>query len=69
MYYLISSAPLLIWPGRLQSETVAYWSWLVRAPHLLFGLLLGASLWYVSHRLYGNAGGYIALALYCFSPG
>jgi hypothetical protein len=30
--------------------------------------LLGASLWYVSRRLYGNPGGYIALALYCFSP-
>jgi len=30
--------------------------------------LLGASVWYVSRRLYGNAGGYIALALYCFSP-
>jgi hypothetical protein len=28
-----------------------------------------ASLWYVSRRLYGNQGGYIALTLYCFSPG
>ena len=35
----------------------------------VFGLLLGASLWYVARRLFGNAGGYIALALYCFSPG
>jgi hypothetical protein len=26
------------------------------------------SLWYVARRLYGNAGGYIALMLYCFSP-
>jgi hypothetical protein len=25
--------------------------------------------WYVSRRLFGNAGGYVALALYCFSPG
>ena len=32
------------------------------------GLLLGASLWYVARRLYGNLGGYIALGLYCFSP-
>jgi len=31
-------------------------------------LLLGGSLWYVARRLYGNAGGYIALALYVFSP-
>jgi hypothetical protein len=30
--------------------------------------MLGASLWYVARRLYGNAGGYIALALFCFSP-
>jgi hypothetical protein len=31
--------------------------------------LLGASLWYVARRLYGNAGGYTALSLFCFSPG
>jgi MFS family permease len=37
-------------------------------PYLFFGLMLGASLWYVARRLYGNAGGYIALTLYCFSP-
>src|SRR5437868_8446393 len=37
-------------------------------PYVVFGGLLGASVWYVSRRLYGNAGGYIALALYCFSP-
>ena len=42
---------------------------LAAAPYLVFGLLLGASLWYVSRRLFGNAGGYVALALYCFSPG
>jgi hypothetical protein len=35
---------------------------------LFFGLMLGASVWYVARRLYGNAGGYIALALYCSSP-
>ena len=28
----------------------------------------GASLWYVARRLYGNFGGFIALALYTFSP-
>src|SRR6516225_1009083 len=41
---------------------------LIRLPFLLSGLLLGASLWYVARRLYGNLGGYIALGLYCFSP-
>lgn len=32
------------------------------------GALLGWSLWHVARRLYGNSGGYIALALYSFSP-
>ena len=41
---------------------------LIRLPFLVSGLLLGASLWYVARRLYGNFGGYIALGLYCFSP-
>lgn len=38
---------------------------LIRSPFILFGLWLGAALWWVSRRLYNNAGGYIALALYC----
>jgi 4-amino-4-deoxy-L-arabinose transferase-like glycosyltransferase len=42
--------------------------WLARVPFILFGALLGASLWYVARRLYGNAGGYVALLLYVFSP-
>ncbi|MGC2198447.1 MAG: hypothetical protein WA628_27495 [Terriglobales bacterium] len=69
LWYLISSAPLLVWPGHFHSETLPYWGWLARLPHLAFGALLGASLWYVSRRLYGNEGGFIALTLYCFSPG
>ena len=40
----------------------------IRLPFLVAGFLLGASLWYVARRLYGNVGGYIALALYAFSP-
>ena len=44
------------------------WRWSARLPFMAIGLLLGASLWYVSRRLYGNAGGYIALTLYSFSP-
>jgi hypothetical protein len=69
LWYLISSAPLLAWPGLLQSDSLLYWGWLARAPFLAFGALLGASLWYVARRLYGDEGGYIALILYCFSPG
>jgi len=41
---------------------------IMRLPFLIAGLLLGASLWYVARRLYGNLGGYVALLLYCFSP-
>ncbi len=41
---------------------------LLRLPFLMAGLALGASLWYVARRLYGNIGGYVALVLYCFSP-
>jgi hypothetical protein len=69
LWYLISSAPLLLWPGKFQSDSLSYWGWLARAPFLFFGMMLGASVWYVARRLYGNEGGYIALTLYCFSPG
>ncbi len=73
LWYLISAVPLLPWQQPLQADltTRGGWlaqRWLERAPYVLFGLLLGASLWYVSRRLYGDAGGYIALTLYCFSP-
>ncbi len=47
---------------------LSQYRFLIRLPFLLSGLLLGASLWYVARRLYGNFGGYIALGLYCFSP-
>jgi len=41
---------------------------LLRLPFILAGLGLGACLWWVTRRLFGNEGGYISLALYCFSP-
>lgn len=41
---------------------------LLRLPFLAAGCLLGGCLWWVTRRLYGNHGGYLALALYCFSP-
>jgi hypothetical protein len=65
LWYLIGSAPVVAFgvaPGS------PFGLWLTHSPYVLFGVLLGASVWYVSRRLYGNAGGYIALALYCFSP-
>lgn len=68
LWYLLASLPLLRWTGTSEAGSFHYWGWLARAPYLVFGVLLGASLWYVARRLYGNAGGYIALALFCFSP-
>ena len=41
---------------------------LLRLPFLFAGCLLGGCIWWVTRRLYGNFGGYTALALYCFSP-
>jgi hypothetical protein len=41
---------------------------LLRLPFLVAGVVLGAALWWVSRRLFGNWGGYTALALYAFSP-
>ncbi|MGB0125924.1 MAG: hypothetical protein WA419_13855 [Silvibacterium sp.] len=41
---------------------------LLRLPFVFAALALGACLWWVTRRLYGNTGGYIALGLYCFAP-
>jgi len=65
LWYLIGALPMVVF--RLNLDSLAG-LWLSRAPYVIIGALLGASVWYVSRRLYGNAGGYIALALYCFSP-
>jgi hypothetical protein len=42
--------------------------WLVRLPFVVFGVWLGGALWWVSRRIFGDQGGYVALGLYCFSP-
>jgi hypothetical protein len=54
-------------PEHIQSE-VRRLHLLTRTPFVIFGIGLGVSLWYVSRRLYGNAGGYVALLLYVLSP-
>ncbi|HTV81594.1 MAG TPA: hypothetical protein VME18_03000 [Acidobacteriaceae bacterium] len=43
-------------------------NFLLRLPFILAGLALGACVWWVTRRLFGNEGGYLALALYCFLP-
>jgi hypothetical protein len=65
LYYLIAAAPLLLHSSWFSDF---FRPLLFAGPSIFFGVMLGASLWYVTHRLYGNAGGFIALALYCFSP-
>jgi hypothetical protein len=41
--------------------------WLLRLPFIVFGVWLGAALWWVARRLFDDEGGYVALALYCTS--
>lgn len=60
-----------------QASTTSTWemrhevgaiSFLLRLPFMIAALALGAFLWWVTRRLFGNDGGYISLALYCFMP-
>jgi len=67
LYSLTAAAPFLLWPAAWGGGQ-SWWHVLAAMPYLFFGVMLGASLWYVTRRLYGDAGGYIGLALYCFSP-
>jgi hypothetical protein len=41
---------------------------LLRLPFIAAGVALGGALWWVTRRLFGNLGGYTALALYVVSP-
>ena len=65
MVQIAGPAPISTWEMRHQLTHVLL---LLRLPFLLGGCLLGGGLWWVTRRLYGNLGGYTALALYCFSP-
>ena len=63
-----ASSPITALLARTSSPSAGSPLWLARLPFVVTGLLLGASVWYVTRRLYGNIGGYIALMLYSFSP-
>ena len=54
-------------PWELRHQ-LSYVLLLMRLPFIFCGLCLGAALWWVTRRLFGNEGGFVALALYCFSP-
>jgi len=55
-------------PTAIKAALVVPPRWLLRLPFVMFGGWLGAALWWVTRRLFGDEGGYIALSLYCFSP-
>lgn len=65
---VVAAAPIIVARRMGLPFSAGHLKWLLRLPFVGIGWLLGASIWYVARRLYGNAGGYIALALYCFSP-
>jgi Dolichyl-phosphate-mannose-protein mannosyltransferase len=47
---------------------LSYVRLLLRFPFTVAALLLGGALWWVTRRLFGNRGGFVALAFYCVSP-
>ena len=70
---LLASVPLRIvapsaYAQRYDQFFLDRYRWLIRIPFLLSGLFLGASLWYVARRLYGNTGGFLALLMFAFNP-
>ena len=65
---LLGAIPVRLIGGAIRFWQLSDYRFLIRLPFLFSGVMLGASLWYVARRLYGNIGGFIALALYCFSP-
>jgi hypothetical protein len=58
-------APTSTWELRHQLTHILL---LLRLPFIAAGALLGGAIWWVTRRLFGNLGGYTALALYVFSP-
>ena len=53
------------WEARHEIGSVL---WMLHLPFVLFAVWLGAGLWWVARRLFGNEGGFFALALYTFCP-
>ena len=53
------------WEARHEVSAV---KWLMHLPFVFMAIWLGGGLWWVARRLFGNEGGFLALALYVFSP-
>ena len=53
------------WEARHEVGEVKY---LLHLPFVLFAAWLGAGLWWVSRRLFGNEGAFLSLGLYSFCP-
>ncbi len=53
------------WEARHELRNVKY---LLHLPFVAFAIWLGGGLWWVTRRLFGNEGAFLALGLYCFSP-
>ncbi len=53
------------WEARHELGSVKY---LMHLPFCFFAMWLGAGLWWVCRRLFGNEGAFFSLALYCFCP-
>lgn len=53
------------WEARHEITSV---KWLMHLPFALFAVWLGGALWWVTRRLFGNEGGFLALGLYSFCP-
>ena len=65
---VLGAIPVKVFAGKITFEQLSRYRFVIRLPFVFCGVMLGASLWYVARRLYGNFGGIIALALYTFSP-
>src|SRR5436305_7637367 len=64
----VISAVRGILPTRIKAALAVAHPWLAHLPFVIFGMWLGGAIWWVARRLFGDDGGYMALALYCFSP-
>jgi hypothetical protein len=53
------------WEARHEIGSVKY---LLHLPFIFFAMWLGAGLWWVSRRLFGNEGAFLALGMYCCCP-